>query len=120
MKLGPKQEAWLQALESGEWPQTRLALHDNTGFCCLGVATESLGYQGVYRTSHELYTYWDEFMAVERSTSIPKQAKRELRLSSEGVGLLVAMNDELGYGFRRISQKVRKNPETYFLEGDTQ
>lgn len=32
------QEKWLQALESGEWKQTRGLLYDGKGYCCLGVA----------------------------------------------------------------------------------
>ena len=28
---------WIEALESGEYPQTQRVLHDGKGFCCLGV-----------------------------------------------------------------------------------
>jgi hypothetical protein len=30
-------EAWITALESGQWPQTANMLYDGTGYCCLGV-----------------------------------------------------------------------------------
>ena len=30
-------EKWVKALRSGEYDQTRRALHDKNGFCCLGV-----------------------------------------------------------------------------------
>jgi hypothetical protein len=30
-------EKWVAALKSGEYKQTQYALHDNEGFCCLGV-----------------------------------------------------------------------------------
>lgn len=30
-------DAWLAALRSGEYPKTTERLHDDTGFCCLGV-----------------------------------------------------------------------------------
>lgn len=32
--------AWIAALRSGEYPQTRQALHDKHGYCCLGVLCE--------------------------------------------------------------------------------
>lgn len=31
---------WAEALESGEYPQTKLCLRDDAGFCCLGVLTD--------------------------------------------------------------------------------
>ena len=30
-------DLWVQALRSGKYPQTTGRLHDNKGFCCLGV-----------------------------------------------------------------------------------
>jgi len=33
-------DLWIEALRSGEYRQTRLALRDGEGFCCLGVACE--------------------------------------------------------------------------------
>jgi hypothetical protein len=38
-------ETWVTALESGEYSQCRLALHNPDGYCCLGVyAKVVLGY----------------------------------------------------------------------------
>jgi len=39
MKPEIKQK-WLEALRSGEYPQTRGCLHDEHGFCCLGVLSD--------------------------------------------------------------------------------
>jgi len=36
--LGPNQQAWVDALRSGKYPQTRGALQNENGYCCLGVA----------------------------------------------------------------------------------
>lgn len=33
-------EQWVQALRSGEYPQTRTVLHDDIGFCALGVLAD--------------------------------------------------------------------------------
>lgn len=38
MKPGPLQSQWLADLRSGKYPQTKEFLHDNGGYCCLGVA----------------------------------------------------------------------------------
>ena len=38
MKLTEAQEAWLQDLETTDAPQTRSALENDYGFCCLGRA----------------------------------------------------------------------------------
>ena len=38
-----KEEArqrWIEALESGKYPQTKDHLHDDMGYCCLGVACD--------------------------------------------------------------------------------
>ena len=39
-------EKWVAALRSGEYQQTTEVLHDDNGFCCLGVLTE------LYRQEH--------------------------------------------------------------------
>jgi hypothetical protein len=35
-----RKQLWLDALESGEYEQTTVALRDMNGFCCLGVACD--------------------------------------------------------------------------------
>ena len=37
---------WLEALRSGKYTQARYALHNDTGYCCLGVACEVAGLRG--------------------------------------------------------------------------
>jgi len=39
-QLTDNQEAWLTALESGDYEQTTGNLNDQDGFCCLGVACD--------------------------------------------------------------------------------
>jgi hypothetical protein len=34
--------AWIRELESGRYRQTRKVLHDQNGYCCLGVAADTL------------------------------------------------------------------------------
>lgn len=43
MKIDLEQlKVWIEALRSGNYPQTIGALEDNTGFCCLGVGCKVL------------------------------------------------------------------------------
>lgn len=56
MQIGPKQEKWLQALESGDYDQCRGMLYDGTGYCCLGVANKVLELNEVNKTMLR-YTY---------------------------------------------------------------
>lgn len=37
------QQKWLSALRSGEYQQTKGGLHDENGFCCLGVLCDLYG-----------------------------------------------------------------------------
>lgn len=38
MKLGPNQQKWIDALKSGDYKQTKSALQNKDGYCCLGLA----------------------------------------------------------------------------------
>lgn len=51
--LGPKQQKWVDALRSGKYPQTYGYLHDEHGYCCLGVADEVLGLKTENKTCLE-------------------------------------------------------------------
>lgn len=48
MDLRPEvREKWVSALRSGEYPQTTGRLHDEDGYCCLGVLCEVAIKEGV-------------------------------------------------------------------------
>jgi len=36
-KLPDNIKTWVDALESGDWDQTTVCLHDGSGYCCIGV-----------------------------------------------------------------------------------
>lgn len=40
-------EKWLTALRSGEYPQTKGALHNTEGYCCLGVLCDIAAKEGI-------------------------------------------------------------------------
>ena len=46
-KLTANQQAWVDALRSGEYKQTEYSLQDESGYCCLGVACRIADKAGV-------------------------------------------------------------------------
>lgn len=69
----PIQQAWLDALKSGEYAQTTAVLHrtsetygDNVGFCCLGVACDVMAKTGVLEFERHIDEKegWETFRTV--------------------------------------------------------
>lgn len=132
MKLTDKQEAWLQALESGEYQQTTEVLRDENGFCCLGIACD-LSDTGHWVTFHNQSSYkvketvhdnlpplqvWrDELHLYDENASfgrclIEKPTDFEI---TPGISAksLVRANDQ-GATFKEIAAFIRANPEEVF------
>ncbi len=90
---------WPEALESGEFEQTKGTLHDNQGYCCLGVACELLSRLRLLPRTH-----W------EGQDLLPEKAARLLGISDEG-GFsdtsLAGLNDN-DKSFRYIAGAIRK------------
>lgn len=122
LKLGPNQEKWLRALESGRYKRGRSWLKMERGgkfeYCCLGVACEvagvkwQLGYGGRYSTSG-------------CDASLPESMVRWLGVFSH-IGVvgyweidepsMAEMNDSLDLSFKKIAARIRKRPGAYFKE----
>lgn len=117
-KLTELQEKWLQALESGEYPQQRNALlQDSTGFCCLGVACEVVGVCS-FPDDRDLDTGAIGY-GIDRCTAFPPHELVDalhLRLG-KGTTTLIEMNDAFGRSFPEIAAEVRANPADYFTKG---
>lgn len=131
-ELGPWQEAWLQALESGDYWQgkeflCRRRADGDYEMCCLGVACELVLANGVSLTVSD-----EPGRAVvydKHDVSVPSIVGQTLRLrgrygESSGPNVkvrrewccgLAEMND-VGATFKRIAKTVRRHPEHYFTE----
>ncbi len=121
----PLQEAWLQALESGEYKQGQASLHNisHDEYCCLGVACEVFIKRGgdlVKDTSERyLYTRYNE-----ESMYLPQVLIDALKLHDRS-GLiddpmrihtdLADMND-MGKTHQEIAAYIRANPEKVFKQ----
>ena len=111
MKLGPNQERWLAALESGNYRKGIGKLNKNGRFCCLGVACELFA---CTKDETKLgYTY-DGKSDIAPGTVIEALSLRDSIGSGSETTPLVSLNDKLKLSFEHIASKVRSNPEAYF------
>jgi len=104
---------WVKALRSGEYKQTRDYLHDEKGFCCLGVLCDIA-----------LDDYWVEresargscmLVKHQEAFGLPTQLSKDLGLfeEREDIGtnpedFLGNMNDK-GKSFKEIADWIEKN-----------
>lgn len=100
--------SWIEALESGKYRQTKKALHNTDGFCCLGVECEI---SGVYkeRVSESGHGYYGGQLSLHPTLQVAKLNLfgGEIRLS------LVQLNDLFNFSFYDIAQMLK-----HFVVGD--
>lgn len=139
-KYTPEQEAWLTALESGEYKQVKQNLCVDGAYCCLGVATLTID------PDHEALAEngWDTagwaarevaledprwFYSLEEGPLAPPDVVATLRLSgSDGkfrfghiagdASSLANLNDDLGMTFPEIAAFIRAKPWWVFTNFD--
>lgn len=113
---------WAEALESGEYPQTKLCLRDDAGFCCLGVLTD------LYIKEHSMVwkkREFNELYGVEsrgqsgeftESSVLTREIMKWSHVSTPqgqvgtGGGFLAGLNDR-GTPFPEIARLIRSNWE---------
>lgn len=115
MKLGKNQEEWVQALESGEYKQTRDVLRDDNGFCCFGVLCEiSKLAEWKFNDKSSNYDYLNNQLAL------PPEVRAWVGLSSNAgwysQGKSLTKDNDDGKTFKEIASKIRKQPEEFFKE----
>lgn len=121
-KFNKWQEKWLKALESGEYAQSKGALCNGNGFCCLGVACEILGIAAVLDNAQR--TLWNyaghtgtaplkvvKAMALRNPSGI---AKHSIHFSKKVTADYLASANDSGATFKQIARAIRKNPSAFF------
>lgn len=123
-------KAWVEALRSGKYPQTKNYLHDTHGFCCLGVACELAIEDGVplHRgfadddNNGGIYYYGDRTRALPES--VQKWLGLKDSMGSYGSNLngynitdLVSQNDS-GKIFNEIADIIEQNEGELFTHPD--
>ena len=120
--LTPNQKKWLEALESGEFKQTRGKLEDENGFCCLGVACVLAEKDGVqlWRKENDPFIWGGslqdqldviKWLGIRDDTGAPKT-----RLPTDNLVALTSLNDDCEWNFKQIAEHIRKHPEEYFVD----
>ncbi len=91
---------WIDALRSGNYPQTRRALICGGRYCCLGVAavefdTEKVGTTRIYPNVRELFSFIQAIHINENDDKVSEY------LNDEQV--CINMNDRENYSFDEIA-----------------
>lgn len=133
-----KQEAWLKALESGEFQQVQNALCNSGGMCCLGVATHvvdpkhnALKYGEWSRSSYDEDYSVDELNDLgDDGATAPPETVEELMLNNSegkfrfgyktdgGISALIGLNDSAKLTFPEIAAFIRERPWVVFVNFD--
>lgn len=111
----PLIDRWIEALESGEYPQCKGGLHKDNGYCCLGVLVELEYGPDVWRAHVEAlgqicYGYGDDDYG-DVLTDYPDNALTDkIEIDSHyrlELSILAIMNDE-GKSFAEIASYIRE------------
>lgn len=115
---------WIEALRSGKYQQTKGALKNTEGFCCLGVACELSGLGRWEKDGAWTYYVVDEegFSPDRREDYLPYAVRKWLGLytsegeydSDFGRTNLTKANDDDGLTFEQIADLIESNPDGLF------
>lgn len=86
MKRTEYTQKWLDALRSGEYPQTELVLKDENGYCCLGVAAE--------------------IMSLDLDGDVYPALRKGFGMDAREQGYLINLNDGEGRSFNEIADAI--------------
>lgn len=111
---------WIEALRSGEYPQTHDCLKDNIGYCCLGVLCD-ISKAGQWIGTSESKIYSDDGKQFGSWSAIPIFLLKVVGLEStdpqtsvradDGSGRkyrLSELNDTLRWDFNRIAEVIER------------
>lgn len=102
-------DEWIEELESGKYLQTRDCLHNEEGYCCLGVYAQILiereGFPGWEITPTNTFSFmgWDK--------TLSKEVQERVGLDRMMMFDLAEMND-LGASFERIARALKDYRES--------
>lgn len=104
--LNPNAKLWVEALRSNEFNQSRMALRNGDGFCCMGVGCE------VAKLAGAIDCYEGGWGGV------PNVVRDWLGLNSSigsyGATALTRDNDERRLTFHQIADIIESEPEGLF------
>lgn len=90
---------WIAALRSGKYKQTKAALRDSKGFCCLGVLCDLAAKDGGDQ--------WNSYESYKKSFSKLPSVMRNYLLIEKFEQDLIEMNDS-GNSFKVIAKHIEE------------
>lgn len=97
---------WVEALRSGEYKQTKHLLHDDEGYCCLGVLCEVTRSNTKVPVDYDVstnritgYSLWDDQTDVSEWSEIPRDTQ----------WYLAGMNDDKDKTFAEIADYIEEH-----------
>jgi hypothetical protein len=129
MPMNPEiKQRWINALESGEYPQTTGVLKDENGFCCLGVLCEIAVEDNVVRWDED-FAHYSSLVSDNDSSDgeLPESVADWAGLDScnpesgalykvdrfsvlvERDALMSELNDDMHLTFSQIAQIIKNN-----------
>lgn len=124
-------QKWIDALQSGEYPQTGGALRDEIGFCCLGVACDVSGlgeWQRTKRRNSASYGYSYQVNEESEAGALPNAVREWLGLRlADGEyttrlgksATLAELNDMYGGTFDSIADFIETEPDGLIAKSRT-
>lgn len=124
-------EQWVAALRSGKYQQTSNTLHDDVGYCCLGVLCD------LYQQAHPSMAMWEKLedlgwaITVGGSSerlALPPEVQEWTKLRTrrgnhsawwedeEYIGLSLSYLNDTGTPFHMIADIIESAPEGLFKE----
>ena len=103
-------QKWIEALESGEYPQTTYSLHNQEGYCCLGVLCEVAGIRSRIESPTTGWYIFGPFPDGTSDGELPPDTwfYRVTGFDSEFKRKLAEMNDDENKSFKEIAQRIRE------------
>lgn len=98
-------QTWVDNLLSGKYKQTQGELHNDEGFCCLGVLCDVVAPEDWVKDG-TIYT--NKVNDQNRVGTLSDHFLVRVGLSSVGAGLLAHLND-LGNSFEFIAKYIEEN-----------
>ena len=103
-------QKWVDALRSGEYQQTQRRLHDENGFCCLGVLCDLYGKENNVEWQHnevDDYFYGNHGFILPSSVVEWSGIADSNPLVNGGINTLSELNDR-GFTFNEIAYVIEE------------
>jgi hypothetical protein len=102
---------WVEALRSGQYPQTTGTLHDVVGYCCIGVLCKVAGLEESEDRKFKMLIHDEGFedTYIYEGSELNQTQLEQFGLTANQQASLVTMNDDDYDDFKAIATWVEEN-----------